>query len=485
MTTSVIIVTHNEGPDLEVTVAMAVAATPAPDEIIVIDDLSDTPVAPRLLKFPSVRVHRTTQQIGAGPAKRLGGELASGDLLLILDSHMRMPCEWVGRFIAASEAHPRAIWCCQCRGFDADSKFRGAGATFSRNTKDLVLHRHWMAPGKGLDCCPCLLGACYAIPRSIWLSLGGLNPNLHGWGYGEQDLSIRAWLMGYEVRCISDLIVQHRFKRGLRGNFMNTWHNAYNAMVTAATVFEDGVFESIYEPHLRQVQACRAVDYFDAHRDGILEFRKAFQAVRVVADADLERLCAFKLPTADEMAALAQQSIADKRKAIKPLLGLSHREAILQALPAGGRLLEWGSGGSTHWFRSMLAKDQEIVSIEHNPDWARLIGGVRLLPLDVAGGKPSAEYAPGTSEVYLGDDLPYVRGEGLGQFDVVLVDGVLRNACLLRLRNSDLLKPGATVFLHDAQRDWYEPGKTGIDWDQSWPACPDYRGPTLIAGSLP
>jgi len=70
--------------------------------------------------------------------------------------------------------------------------------------------------------------------------------------------------------------------------------------------------------------------------------------------------------------------------------------------------------------------------------------------------------------------------DDIGPFDVVLVDGVLRNECLKHVKN--IVKPGGRVFLHDAQRDWYEDGKKHVKWVKEHPSQPDYPGPTLIEG---
>ena len=498
MKISVIIVCHNEGRDLEVTTAMAWASDPPPHEVIVVDDYSDPPLAPRLAVFDGVKVIRTEQQIGAGPAKRLGCEHATGDVFIILDAHMRMPMDWLAVVADAQELYPDALMCAVCRGFEMDGKFIGCGAYFQREG-DIFLGRRWLGRGKieEIDPCPCLLGACYIVPRHVWDRLGGINPNFIGWGYGEQDLSLRAWMSGFEVRRINKLVIPHRFNRKRApGTFMmNTWHNGHNAYVTAATVFEDGVFERLYSPYFRQVYADQARETFYLNRPAVMAFREKVQAARVYSDDELHALCGFRLPTPHEQRQTVLQIIdkraknkrdarkrEDKRqeqreRQLTPQMGLAHREVILSRLPENGHMLEWGAGGSTLWFREHLKEGQHLTTIEHNATWAKRIGGCLLFETDLPIASQKAEIHPGGEPPYLWSH-DFVAG-----YDVIVVDGVLRNACLHRA--TALLNPGGHIFLHDAQRDWYPDGKAFWHWIHKYKPCVDYPGPELWEGTIP
>jgi len=331
-TYSVVIPTHNEIRDLEVTVAMVWASEPRPHEIIVVDDCSDEPVADRLLSFPDVKVVRTPEQIGAGPAKRFGAEKATGDVIVLMDSHMRMPLNWLQQADDAIERHPNAVFCCACRNFSGS--WLGCGGKFTRTTSqgrdEIFLGRGWLDRGdvNTVDRCPCLFGGCYFIPRFIWVALGGINPYLKGWGYGEQDISIRSWLSGFEVRRINGLCMPHRFqseimdsdgkkKRKEGVSNLAQWHNQFNGMVVSATCFEDGVFDRLYRPFYKQIVPLKAVMNFEDNLDSINEFRTFVQQSRVYSDDELQALCNFKLPTIAK-----QQSLVDK------ILTTKHKKSI-------------------------------------------------------------------------------------------------------------------------------------------------------------
>jgi hypothetical protein len=75
----------------------------------------------------------------------------------------------------------------------------------------------------------------------------------------------------------------------------------------------------------------------------------------------------------------------------------------------------------------------------------------------------------------------YVAAGRGGTFNVILVDGYARSACLNAARS--LIAPGGVIFLHDSQRSWYDDAKASL---QAWGtigSCDDYPIPQLWYGS--
>jgi len=461
MKVSVVIATHNEGPDLEATVALANASRYRPYEIIVWDDCSDPPVDHR--RIPCVTLHRTETQWGPGKSKQLAAGAAKGDLIVVLDSHMRMPYDWLDIAIDAAQKHPRAIFCCACKGFDRGG-FMAAGAEFKDNVNYDV---SWCVRGKldEIDTVPCLLGACYFYPRDVWKALDGMNSWLYGWGYEEQDISMRAWQRGFEVRRINELVVAHRFDRVPTGTKLGTWHESYNRLICLATNLQD-FNEEFYLADAHPEARRRFLET----RGAIMSYRQYIQSKRVLPDS--------AIPIKQDQGIrwrLTSRTVKPKREQapLECLLGLEHRKAILAALPPGGKMFEWGAGGSTHWFRE---QGIDITSLEHDEKWAHRVG----VPFVRIGHIPVA--TKGEELCSIPDEQnPYLLAFADQKFDVILVDGVLRNKCLEVAKR--MLNPGGTIFLHDFQRDWYEEGKRGYVWEEL-PSCPDYSGPTLGRGKL-
>ncbi|MDX9911771.1 MAG: class I SAM-dependent methyltransferase [Phycisphaerales bacterium] len=171
---------------------------------------------------------------------------------------------------------------------------------------------------------------------------------------------------------------------------------------------------------------------------------------------------------------------------MRVLMGERQRERILSMLPEGGRMLEWGSGGSTLWFGERLPRGAKMVSVEHHAQWADEVRDwvahlenveLRFRPSngpERANATIEEEDARGLEEY-----VRATRGED-EKFDVILVDGVARCVCMERAR--ELLAPGGTIFLHDAQRDWYDEGKAKWTEHGHIGSCADYPGPHLWWG---
>ena len=105
------------------------------------------------------------------------------------------------------------------------------------------------------------------------------------------------------------------------------------------------------------------------------------------------------------------------------------------------RVLEFGSGMGTLWWSSRV---EEHVAIEHDPGWAEMIAAQSRAKLHRVNGA--------TTESYLAPT------HGMERFDVVIIDGIHRNACLLA--TPALLSANGFAILDDAHRPEY---KSGVD----------------------
>lgn len=169
-------------------------------------------------------------------------------------------------------------------------------------------------------------------------------------------------------------------------------------------------------------------------------------------------------------------------QSLVPLMGQRHLDAIVSALPPDGRMLEWGLGGSTLYFARHLPPGATVLSVDHDPAWARRVQDalVREAPhsaprITVRACPPSVPVGQTGTDVEEREDhlvQAFLDAPGDQSFDVILVDGWARNACLRRART--MLKPGGRVFLHDAQRPWYDEGKHGWVEHGHIGSCPEY-----------
>jgi hypothetical protein len=133
------------------------------------------------------------------------------------------------------------------------------------------------------------------------------------------------------------------------------------------------------------------------------------------------------------------------------------------------RVFEWGSGSSTRWFATRAF---EVVSIEHNPEWFKTVEAA----LDYWG-LMAARLLIEPQKGLIADFCSHQQGyetvnfkmyaESITifpdeHFDVILVDGRARCACL-RLAQAKL-KVGGLLVLDDAARMIYQWAVQKIEW---------------------
>jgi hypothetical protein len=116
------------------------------------------------------------------------------------------------------------------------------------------------------------------------------------------------------------------------------------------------------------------------------------------------------------------------------------------------RVFEFGSGNSTLWLARRVA---EVHSVEHDPDWARIVRAT--LPdnahLDLV-------ETHGTDADADADD-PYLTPLAAGSaYDLVIVDGMGRNACVDAAITS--LNDSGMILLDDADRLSYRPAHRAL-----------------------
>jgi predicted O-methyltransferase YrrM len=115
------------------------------------------------------------------------------------------------------------------------------------------------------------------------------------------------------------------------------------------------------------------------------------------------------------------------------------------------RGLEAGSGASTIWF---ARRCRQLISIEHDPDWANRVQGwlVRRGLSDHVDLRLFARTPDGTPQEY----VTAIESERDVSFDFVLIDGKRRDVCALAAVPK--LKCGGLLIVDDAQR--YIPRET-------------------------
>ncbi|MDX6500276.1 MAG: hypothetical protein QOG23_3536 [Blastocatellia bacterium] len=150
----------------------------------------------------------------------------------------------------------------------------------------------------------------------------------------------------------------------------------------------------------------------------------------------------------------------------EPFLAPAAIRFLDAALPRDGIGLEWGSGRSTQWFASRLAR---IVVVEHDSKWyeevREQLGETLLKKVDYR--LIRLEHSPEepTRPVY--DPVPhyvsFVDEFADGYFDFIEIDGHYRQACVRAALPK--LKPGGLLLVDDT--NWLRIEEWGVP--ETWP----------------
>lgn len=213
-------------------------------EILVVDDSSSNRVF--FERELNVRLFHNTYRTGAGASRHLGILNASNPYCLLVDSHMRFEAGWYEETVKALKTSPKSFWCASCLAFTAshpsytmppEGQYWGADFDFAKFDGVWAKER---ADGAEL---PCMMGACYLVPRRAYLQFGGGLQYLRGWGLEEMTLSLKAWLFGHDVRLMKNVRLWHRFRLPREGlpYTLYVWQVTYNRLFLIYTLLPDEV----------------------------------------------------------------------------------------------------------------------------------------------------------------------------------------------------------------------------------------------------
>jgi GT2 family glycosyltransferase len=205
---SVVVPALNEGNELARTVANLRATLPERSEIIVVDDGSTDGCANSLEQDNVLRIIRGARAGSAG-ARNLGAHQASGNVIVFADAHILAPENW---------------WISICELLRDPAV--GAVAPVisvmgSESSKGYGMR--WKGPDFGIEWLPpqqsephsigIAPGCMLAMRREIFQETGGFDEGMKLWGMEDSELSLRLWLLGYELKLVPTVEVAHLFRQ--------------------------------------------------------------------------------------------------------------------------------------------------------------------------------------------------------------------------------------------------------------------------------
>ena len=202
MKLSVVIISRNEGAELRRTLESFRATLPQRSEIVVVDDCS-TDGSTRGLR----RVIRANG-IGVARARNLGVSKTSGDLLFFADAHIRLEKRWWQPLAEVLQDRKVAAVAPAVTHLPATRR-RGFGLTFTGPDLDA----RWL-PRQGVTpfSAPILPGCSLMMRRTTFDAVGGWDGGLLHRGGVDNEMSVRLWLLGYELMVAPQVVVPHLFR---------------------------------------------------------------------------------------------------------------------------------------------------------------------------------------------------------------------------------------------------------------------------------
>lgn len=211
VTISVVVVSHNEGEYLRLTVENLAANFSQNTEIIVVDDCSTDGSSADLESVAEfVVVVRLTARLGVSAARNLGARRSRGRIIVFSDAHVEVVGDWQTPLIRAlGGADVGAVGPVLSSMCEREAK--GYGLRFV----DDALNVEWL-PCKGPYPYPVPLlgGFFFAIHRDVFDAIYGFDTGMKLWGIEDLEFCIRLWTHGYRCLLVPAVDVAHLDRGG-------------------------------------------------------------------------------------------------------------------------------------------------------------------------------------------------------------------------------------------------------------------------------
>ncbi|CDI79600.1 UDP-N-acetyl-D-galactosamine:polypeptide N-acetylgalactosaminyltransferase T1, putative [Eimeria acervulina] len=232
---SVIIVLHNELLSALLRSLHSVLNRTPPrflKEIILVNDNSDKDTHPWLYEqleeyitraVPKTKLLHLPQRRGLMGARAAGAAIASGDVLVFLDSHIEVLPHWVEPLLQRLSVAAKAAVMPRVASIDAETfEVKNGGIdtlAFSWNLghmhrddeiKNRIINKNKKQTEPLYS--PIMPGGIFAIKRDWWETLGGYDEEMRLYGGEEFELSFKVWMCGGALEVLTCSKVAHIFR---------------------------------------------------------------------------------------------------------------------------------------------------------------------------------------------------------------------------------------------------------------------------------
>jgi GT2 family glycosyltransferase len=197
----------NEGRYLSQTVENFSASLPEGSEILVVDDGSTDASLSFLPVRNGLSVISSSRQ-GSARARNIGAKQAQGEIVVFADAHVLVAPGW-WEPLAEVLGDPLVGAVAPTISVMGNEQSKGFGMQWNGPAFGI----QWLAP-QGSEPHPVALvpGCLLAMRRDVFQATGGFDDGMILWGMEDSELSLRLWLLGYELKLIPSVDVAHLFR---------------------------------------------------------------------------------------------------------------------------------------------------------------------------------------------------------------------------------------------------------------------------------
>ncbi|MBZ8180608.1 glycosyltransferase family 2 protein [Oscillatoria salina] len=199
LSVSVVIPVYNGGKSFRRCLSALKKALPLPHEVIVVAD-GDTDGSRQVAEEFGALVIKLPQAGGPARARNLGAKAATGDILFFIDADVEINPDAIAQVATFFEHHPNIS---ALIGSYDDAP---GASNFLSQYKNLFHHYTHQTAKENAST---FWGACGAIRRNVFLSLGGFDENYRLPCVEDIELGYRLKAAGYKIRLCKDIQVKH------------------------------------------------------------------------------------------------------------------------------------------------------------------------------------------------------------------------------------------------------------------------------------
>lgn len=248
---SVVIGVHNEGEEVERTVASVLDDAGCPVEIIVVDDHSTDGCCENLPPAVKIVYAPGKTRIGVAPTRNLGTAHATGDAITFLDGHMRTEPGALARIAETALEYNACVSACLTNLYGSASVWYGSYARVDegkcRLASAFYKHPHPVNPAE----ITCFVAPGYALPLDVFKRIGGWPAELSGYGQTEITLALKLWFAGVPLLVDQRATLAHKFKTGF-GYHVGTREILRNNYVMCTLCFEPETLDRFWLPLMQR-----------------------------------------------------------------------------------------------------------------------------------------------------------------------------------------------------------------------------------------